>query len=191
MPYSSFSHWCRGAKSHLGLAIAVGLFTFLLAPVTTGQVAAHVLKQDHDISGVLHIAPDDAPVAAEPTVLDVSFGDAKNAFNLTNCDCQVMVKKDTRAVQTVTLRPSLAGSTLNSTATVQFPVIGVYDVIVRGSAKDGSFPAFQLDYPARVATTAGGSRASSNNVIIVVIIGLGGLAILSLFAYTYRRKNND
>ncbi|MGC1176474.1 MAG: hypothetical protein WA843_00225 [Candidatus Saccharimonadales bacterium] len=150
---------------------------------SNGVARAHVLKQDNGISGVLHIPPEDNPEAGQPTTLEVSFGDAKNAFSLQHCDCRALVKNNGQLVRTAALRPALAGATLNATTSVQFPVIGVYDVIVEGVPKDGTFHAFQLDYLVRVVggtpSDASGSTGSS-----VVIVGVGSLIVLCMVAYS-------
>jgi hypothetical protein len=149
---------------------------------TTGLAAAHVLKQDNGISGVLHIPPEDNPQAGQPTELDVAFGSTNNTFSLADCNCQIITKSRNQVLQTVTPQPYLSGATLASRATVQFPQAGVYDVIVKGRAKDGTFNAFQLDYLVRVTAPAG-ATSPSNNGSSVVIISAGSLVILILVAY--------
>jgi hypothetical protein len=161
---------------------------------TTIPAAAHVLKQDNGISGVLHIPPEDDPSAAQPTELNLSFGDARDAFSLADCNCTVVVKTSTgagsiaRVVETAPLHPYYSDSTLDSKTSVTFPTIGVYNVIVKGSARDSKFPAFQLDYLVRVATSADGSTApANNNGTAVVFISVSSLIILGMIAYTNMR----
>ena len=171
--------------SILGLGLGVLL---IVSYGTVGLAAAHVLKQDNGISGVLHIPPEDNPAAGQSTELDESFGDAKDAFTLQDCNCGVVVRQGNRVLQTVKLTPHFSDSTLDAKfATVRFPSIGIYDVIVQGNAKNGAFNNFTLDYLVRVAVSANGSSASSSNGTQVLILGAGALAILGLFAYTYIR----
>ncbi len=148
-------------------------------------VMAHVLKQDHGISGVLHIPPEDNPQAGETVRLNVAFADKKNSFSLANCDCRAVIKLNGKTMQTVPLRPYFSGSTLNSTSTVTFPAIAVYDVALLGTSRNNSFPAFQLNYLVRVATSATSPAAASDTTkgASVIIIAAGSLAILALFAY--------
>ncbi len=160
---------------------------------TTGLAAAHVLKQDNGTSGVLHIPPEDNPQAGQPTELDIAFGNQANAFSLQDCVCKVMIKSNDQVLQTVQLEPYASGATLDSKATVRFPAAGVYDVIISGSAKDGRFHAFQLNYLVRVTGVA--NAPGTNNGASVIIISAGSLIILAMIAYSavkagqrYQRK---
>lgn len=165
--------------------LGLSLPTLLVAVfVTTGLASAHVLKQDNGITGILHIPPEDNPSAGQPTEMDESFGDQAGRFSLPDCDCMMSIKGGGKVLQTVPLKPYFSGATLDSVATVQFPTVGVYDVVVTGRAKDHKFPDFQLDYLVRVALNANGTPATANDGGDVVIISLGSLAILGLFAYT-------
>jgi hypothetical protein len=158
----------------------------LLLMSTTGLASAHVLKEDNGISAVLHIPPEDTPEANTATELDLSFGDNANAFSLPDCNCKVTVKNGPQVIYQAVPKPALEGATLDSIVNVNFPVIGVYDVIVDGSAKDGKFQPFHLDYLVRVATSATGGetmKTSKGAGSEVVVIGVGSLAILIMLAY--------
>ncbi len=167
------------AKKLINLSLAA------LVIIALGNIplaSAHVLKQDHGISGVLHIPPEDSPSAAVPVTLNVSFADVKNSFSLANCDCQIVVQLNGNVIQAAPLRPYFSGSTLSSTSSVEFPKPGVYTVIARGSAQDDSFPKFQLQYLVRVTAGADSPATLSNKGSSVIIIAVGSLAILALFA---------
>lgn len=178
-------------------SLIIGLLAApLVAWAITPLAAAHVLKQDNGISAVLHIPPEDNPEAAQPTELELAFGDDGGKFSLPNCDCGVVVTRGSQTVQTVALHP-VGQSRLNATATVRFPSIGVYHVLIEGSAKDGAFGAFKLDYLERVPVSAAvpptGNTAGAN----VLIIGAGSLIALGMFAYDaigrggrYKAKRN-
>lgn len=156
-----------------------------LAPlVGNGVASAHVLKEDNGMSAVLHIPPDDNPVGAEETELDLSFSNDAQTFSLQDCDCQVIVKRDNRTLSTTTLTPALPGATLDGVAHVTFPSVGVYDVVVMGAPKSASFAVFRLDYSERIATSVSAPVAASGQQSQVMIIGLGAFAILLLFAVT-------
>lgn len=162
-------------------------FLFVLLAVIGSLViaappaSAHVLKEDNGIYGVLHIPPDDSPSAGQQTDLSMSFGDAQDAFLLQDCDCRVVIKKDGATVQRTGLKPSRPDSTLAGDAFVNFPSVGVYEVLVEGSAKDGAFADFKLDYTVRVAVAIGQPAAASKGADIL-IIGAGALAILAMVA---------
>ncbi len=161
--------------------ILASVFVFIIS----GTASAHVLKTSNGVSGVLHIPPDDNPPAGQPVKLGITFASANHSFNLANCDCSAVVKNNGTAIQTMALRPALDGATVDAEATVEFPAANVYDVFVKGSAKDGSFSAFQLDYVVRVSGVPAGSQVSaSRKGGDILVISAGSLAVLGLVAYT-------
>ncbi len=166
-----------------GLIIFVACLSLVLGG-TTGLASAHLLEQNNGISAVLHMPPDDNPQAGQITKLYLSFGNSANQFRLQNCTCQVSIKNNGRTLLTTTPQPAQNGAPLNSVASITFPAIGVYDVIVIGSAKNGEFQAFQLDYLVRVATaTASRSTMTQNSGGTALMISAGSLLILGIFAY--------
>jgi hypothetical protein len=165
------------------LFLSIGILPVLLL-ATGGIASAHVLKENNGISGVLHIPPEDNPEAGQPTELDESFGDSNSTFSLGDCNCKVVVTSNGKAIQTTTLAPQLAGATLDTVATVNFPAIGVYDVIISGSAKDGAFHSFSLDYLVRVPTAVGVTPQTNGQGLDVAIIGGGSLVVLLMFGVT-------
>ncbi len=165
------------------LIIASFLIAGASALVSGGTAGAHDLKQDNGISVVLHIPPEDNPKAGQLTELELSFGDNKDAFTLQDCDCQVMVKHGSRILQTLTPEPAQTGATLDSKVYVQFPNIGVYDIVVAGKARDATFGTFSLDYSVPVATSNSGARVSSGQGSEILLISSGSLITLTVLAY--------
>jgi hypothetical protein len=167
-------------------------FSLSLALIATigipGLAAAHIHKQDNGISGELHIPPEDKPQAHQPTELDIVFGDAANKFSLPDCNCQLSVKQNGRVRQTVQLQPYTSGATFDSKATVQFPAAGVYEVVVQGSAKDGMFQAFQLDYSVSVAANSADITSAPHKRTALLVIAAGSLIILIMVAYSVAQK---
>lgn len=158
----------------------------LLLMGTTSLASAHVLKENHAISSVLHIPPDDVPEANKPTKLDFSFGDDDDSFGLPNCNCKVTVKDSTnKVIYSTLLQPALKGATLTSIVTVTFPTAGVYNVLVDGSAKDGKFEKFHLGFLVQVASSATSktTQKASGAGSQIVVIGAGSLALLGMVAY--------
>lgn len=150
-------------------------FTLLVA-ASPGVASAHVLKEDNGISALLHIEPDDNPVAGQPTVLKLDFGDRNDAFNLVHCRCQLQLAvNEDQVIKTVTLAPGPNGGTLDTTATVTFPKIDKYDVILKGQATDGSFPDFHLDYDVAVDTASTVNKGVSGSDVLL----LSGAALIA------------
>ncbi len=162
---------------------SLALATLVLVVLATSQpVSAHVLKEDHGISAVLHIPPEDNPKAGTESQLELSFADSRQAFTLNHCRCQVSLKRSEKIIQTAALTPSGNSSSVG-TANVNFPVIGNYEVAIAGTATDKSFPAFDLEFPVRVTTSIEGGGLNSKGLSIIAIAA-GSLVMLALLAYS-------
>ena len=159
------------------------LLTPLVVGLSAGVASAHVLKQDNGITGVLHIPPEDNPLAGQPTELDVSFDSVGNVFNITHCDCKVVIKNNTTTLQTVALGPIASGAELDAKAVVQFPAIGVYDVVIGGTAQDHSFHKFTLDYVVRVASSVNATAPVKTQSQDILILSIGSLGVLAVVGY--------
>ena len=126
------------------------LFIFLLSIsfAPTAIVSAHVLKTDGTMGAVLHVDPNDSPVAGKSSSIFFDLKDSSGKFTIENCDCTVSVAQNGKTIfdrKIVSLAP----------VSFTFPEIAVYDVRMTGAAKDGvSFDPFTLSYDIRVETAA-------------------------------------
>lgn len=163
-------------------SVTIGL-SLSLASMFVGvlPVSAHVLKKDNGVAGVLHIVPDDNPIAGEPTKIGISFSNTQS-FDLGSCNCNVMVQDAGRILQTKQLVPAQEGATLESAATLTFPSMKVYDIVVVGSAKDGSFKDFKLVYSTRIASNTSGVQTSHGDSSQIIVAAIGSLLILAMVA---------
>lgn len=176
------------------LFAAISCVVIFLSTNTTAN--AHVLQQDGDIYGVLHITPDDDPKAGEPTVLLIEFGINRGNFDIKNCDCRLKLIANNKTVQQTTLQPAFSGAQYQSTATVTFPDPAIYQITVTGAAKIKDFTSFSLSYTARVTDKQGKIQASqttgSNQVILLSVTSLILLSIVAGFMIKeggrYRQK---
>jgi len=171
-------------KKHILTTSFGALISLFLIAGTSGVASAHVLKEDNGISAVLHIPP------AQQTQLDFSFSSQQSTFSLKNCDCQVIVQANGNTIQTEPLGAGSEDSGASAAASVTFPSIGVYDVIVEGSAKDGAFKSFKLDYVERVATSAVAttSQPVQRNGSTVLLISATSFILLLMGAYAAIRQ---
>jgi hypothetical protein len=157
---------------------AIGLLILVfLSPL---PASAHVLKENNGISAVLHMPPDDDPVAGRPVELDLSFGDDSGHFSLLLCDCELQVSGNGRTIYRAAPRPAVNGANLDSFTMVTFPAAGAYDLHVSGTPRGGNFRPFKFDYVIRVTNPADAS--SQGQGLAVLIISAGSLAILVLIA---------
>jgi hypothetical protein len=172
----------------LAAALFVGVATFGIA----NNASAHVLRQANGtISGVLHIPLSDQPRAGEPSKLNVTFGDKENKFSLVNCICTMTIKQYGKILQTIELKPQMAGAALTSSSTYEFPSLGAFDIIVHAKAKAGEFREFNLAYDVDVESDA---RAGSTEVVRqdtspIFLLGAGTLAGIAVFAVAGARDS--
>lgn len=156
--------------------------------VMVASASAHVSQSNNGVSAVLHILPDDNPVAAEQTFMQFSFGNSTNAFLVKDCDCKLTVSDGSRDIMSLELEPIDPGSS-KALAIVQFPKGGVYNLVMTGSAGQASAQDFRLNYLVRVAG-AGEGRANTAAGLQVMLVSVAGLLILFRIAYSMISANS-
>ncbi len=179
-------------------AILLGFLIFFSALVLPTNISAHVLKYDGSIGAVLHVNPEDDPIAGEVSNFFFEFKDKKNKFIPGNCDCVVKVIKDGSEVFTQNLfkdnsNPSLTNISFSYT----FPSLGIYSIVINGKSKDGSFDSFSLKYDVRVARMTSNQPVATTtptsnwflqhqlHIILPLAIAFGTLVI---YVMTRKRK---
>lgn len=178
------------------LLIIVNCFLFLLLPITNYQlsiVSAHVLKSDGNIGAILHIDPDDDPIANQVAYFFFEFKDKQNKFQPADCSCTFSILEGGKEIYAQPLfQNNPSPSLTNSSVIYTFPQKDVYQVKVEGTPNTpGEFQPFTLIYDVRVdktadAATSSNNSSSSNYVVyliagVLVILGFGG-------AMFFRRK---
>jgi hypothetical protein len=130
---------------------------------------AHVLKTDGTIGAVLHIDPEDDPIAGQDASIFFEFKDTKNQFKVENCNFNVVITEDGQELS----RQQLADS--SSHIIYSFPHKGIYTVTVSGVPNNGSFQQFSLSYDVRVAREGTSTNTSPNHLpwITAGVLALG------------------
>jgi hypothetical protein len=173
----------RSIKNKIILkATSVALSLFLALVFIPAPASAHVLKVDGTIGAVLHIDPNDSPEAGTPASIFFDLKDSSGKFSIEKCACAVTITEGDKTVFNRNLI-SLAA------VTYTFPEIGLYDVSLSGSPKDGaSFDAFKLSYDIRVETANENATAHNNKNFfqehITHIVLFGGAIIFAIFVLT-------
>lgn len=177
------------------LPIQVFLFFIFFAITFPQYVGAHILRTDRTISALLHVDPDDTPVAHMQSVLSFEFEDKTNQFSINNCNCILAIKNNGHTIYAQKLSPNNTSSThlVGTNALYTFPQIGVYDVTLVGTPKtQDAFQPFTLSFFLRVTTD---NRSFTINTptqtnpasltfeqrmidIIVAVLGLGSIIML-------------
>ncbi len=169
-------------------SISVALLSLLLAP---NYASAHILEENNGVSAILHIPPDDNPIAAQKTTLSFEIKQTGGGLSVKNCDCTVSIKHDGKLIVTSAVTASSSNDGAGE-ATVTFPEVGAYDISLIGHAKDASFQDFTLHYVERVATTAASSRNSMpRDYTTLIIVGSTGFILLIMTSYAFYRRHKS
>ncbi len=158
-------------------------------------VQAHELKTDGSINSLMHINPDDDPVAGQPADLLFLITDDQKKFKPEDCDCQASVIDNTT---TVFSSPLFKGKT--SYQGIFAPAIeftfthkGIYTIKLTGKPKNANdFQGFAISYDVRVekdATTP--IKKSPKNILAYAIIFLFLLGIGYIIKLFFTKTNTD
>ncbi len=149
-------------------------------------VSAHILKTDGSIGAVVHITPDDDPVAGENSQFFFDFKDTNGTFKTDQCNCKVTILKSDVEIFSQSLSQSSNEASANSAVFMYtFPERGLYIVKLTGQPLlDNTFKPFTLTYNIRVdreagTTTATASAATpSRPFILYTVFGIAFLIFL-------------
>jgi hypothetical protein len=123
-----------------------------------GQAQAHVLEADGNVSAVLHMPPDDTPVAGKPTDVRLAFNSSQPDFDITAYKVTVSLLRNDTRLATSSLQAD-SGSTRDGSAQINFPEAGAYRLRVKGEPVN-SGQAFDLYFSVR-AIAGPGMKADS------------------------------
>lgn len=155
-----------------------GLLTLLVAAGFSLPVYAHVLRTDGSIGAVLHIDPNDDPIAGQPATLIFEFKDTQGKFQPGRCTCQLSI---TNGAGQQVLGQALTFPPGQQVAVNQFtfPTRDVYAVTAVGQPQTpNDFQPFTLTYSVRVARGTGAPAtgfASIPTWLLVVFAASAGL----------------
>ncbi len=174
----------RGLANVFLVAI-VGISMFIVLPK---GVDAHILRTDGSIGAVLHIDPEDDPIAKEQSYFFFEFKDKKNKLAPDNCDCTASILEDGKEIYSQPLyqnnqNPSLSNASFSYT----FPERNVYIVKVVGKPTvSNEFQPFTLTYDIRVSreSNASSNQNTANNAITWIsshVMHLFGMIAIIVF----------
>lgn len=180
-------------KTFIALLLFIFFTTFLFAQ----RAEAHVLKTDNAIGAILHIDPEDDPIAGKPSNFFFALKDKQNHFATTDCNCTITIKQNGKILtqQTTTADPQ------NKTTiifTYTLPQKNIYEVILNGKPKNkNTFQSFSLTYDIRVDREKQETDKPQSTPLLMIILGsiIGG-ALLIIFwknekTIQYNRNNTS
>lgn len=172
--------------------IALSLLTgFIIVP----QVDAHVLRSDGTVGAVMHVTPEDDPIAGEPSDFYFEFKDTASRFSPEACNCVITIKKAGEEVYSQPLFINNSNPNLqNASFSYTFPEKNVYTVEISGKPKtNDSFTSFTLTYDLRVEREKTPEESQNTEsfwdrygIVVVAMV----IAILAVGFFFLRMKHN-
>lgn len=179
----------------------LSLLTVIVFFIPLSGVSAHVLESSGSVGAVMHISPDDDPVAGSRSDFFFEFKDKKNKFDPKNCNCTVAIIENGKEIFNESLFSNSESPSLdNASFSFTFPQRDVYEVRVIGKPSVGnSFDSFTLTYNIRVERVSAnlgndGSAAqdsSSNWVTSHIPHIVGGVLSLVILALVIKKKSSQ
>lgn len=125
------------------------LVATLLFFFSTRVVSAHFFASDGAIRAIIHIDPQDDPVAGEASTIHIDIVDQENKFTYDDCDCNFTISENNKEIFSRVLeRDDMAHMPIISYV---FLERNIYQMKLTGLPKTAnSFQAFNLNYDIRV-----------------------------------------
>lgn len=134
----------------LSLTVILALIPCLLS---TNYTLAHSLKSSGTISALMHINPNDDPVAGQDSEILFLINDKDKKFQAENCNCTASVIENDKELFSSPLfkgKTSYRGIFAPAIPFV-FPHKGIYTIKLAGEPKDhGLFQNFSVSYKIRI-----------------------------------------
>lgn len=172
---------------------SIRLFGLLLATcgllLMSGVADAHSLQSDKGYTAVMHIDPDDDPLAGQPTVINFLIGKDGGSYNQNNYSIAVDISAAGKQLHHSAVEPEGFGDAGDGIVKYTFPVINAYTIDLRGYLKTDPATQFHMSFIVRIAGTAAGSETTtSNNGPIVLLLSAGSLVLLGVGSFVGVRR---
>lgn len=175
------------------LALFAFNFSFLtFAP----QASAHILETDNTIGAVLHIDPNDEPIAGQQASFFFEFKDKQGKFNSQTCDCNFTILQHGKQIFTQPLfetntNPSITSANIYFT----FPTKDVYKIKITGNPiNPDTFQPFTINYDIRVNENDSPQPSTRNwffEHIMQIAIGLTIIIVIGAITLRTRSKRKE
>ncbi len=172
------------------LSIISSIFVLIFFVQTT-PVSAHFLATDGNIGAILHVDPDDDPIAGSPSTIFFEFKDKTNAFNPQNCNCRLDILENGKVLYSqAVFQDNKDLSQLSAAATYTFPQRDVYQIVVSGNPRSGkSFPPFKLSYELRVDREGSPTDNASTTWLSTHIVPLVVVSVTAVILFSFAIRN--
>ena len=167
------------------LILIIAAFAIMLCGYTTAE--AHFVLSDGSIGAVLHIDPNDDPVAGSLAVFNYEIKDKNNQFNSTECNCVFTISANNIQIDNQKLFSNTTVPTDTAITSFTLPSIGVYIVTLTGTPMvSGQFQPFTLVYNLRVSqiVPAGAHTNTPSTKDLIIQHTIHGLLFGAAFVIT-------
>jgi hypothetical protein len=176
------------------IVILTGLFFAFTFP---SQASAHILSTDGNIGAVIHIDPDDDPIAGEQTGFFFEFKDKQNKFNPQQCECRFTILEGGKELYAQPLfRDNTSPSLTSASVSYTFPIKDVYKIQVTGKpTSPDAFQPFTLTYDIRVERESDNKTPTeqtwlSTHVHHIRTTGIIAFFVIILGIYLIKHRKN-
>lgn len=131
----------------------------ILLPFTA---LSHEVKQANTLEILLHLEPQDSPIAREVSNLYFNVSDLEDKFSFPDCACKVSIASSGNVLldRELTAADEAPDWGVNvSRVEFVFPSLGIYQVSIEGRSRANLYQAFKLVYDVRI------ERESANQAV--------------------------
>jgi hypothetical protein len=160
--------------------LAASLVVICAVLGSAAPAMAHVQASNNGVSAVMHIVPDDSPVAGKPTLVSFSFGGQASDFDIASCGCRLQVFSGSRTISDASVEP-VDQTSSSGQVSVTFPKQGVYDLRLSGKIGEQTGRSFAIKFAVRVDPASGTADAAGG--MNVIFISLASLVVVGIVAY--------
>lgn len=156
-------------KKQIGAGITIiSLLILLVASTSAVKQKQSLTSQAHEletgkktVGALLHVDPNDAPVAQQVATLTFTVKDMTNRFTSEQCTCTLVISSGTAEIY----KKAIAGTKDKLISQFTFTTPGAFTLTLSGEPKvEGAFDDFSLTYNVEVsgASQKAAPRASAN-----------------------------
>ncbi len=143
------------------------------------QTFAHTIEEDETVQALIHISPEDTPIAGERAVIYLGIQSNEKNIDVSLCDCMVRIEKNNQVIshQKLLVNNGEDKPLYNAYLPFTFPQEGKYSIKVLGNtAEVNSGEQFQLNFTTKVEKEVASNQNSIVPIailaVIVLIIGI-------------------
>ncbi|HVZ66666.1 MAG TPA: hypothetical protein VG917_00210 [Patescibacteria group bacterium] len=159
---------------------------------------AHEFETDGSIQAVLHVDPDDTPIAGSQSNISIEVKDSTNKFDPQKCDCNVYIYQGDKNIMIQPLSFKNEGGNLYSSSfNYIFPEYGGYHVKLSGEPINQSFNSFSIVFDQvdvekpnykSVQAPQQDNTAKRNRDALALMPGVIGVGLLGYVIYEVVKK---